>query len=87
MNAFRVWVRPLEYEYVVRVDGLQNAQWLSHQLARSFVFHSAKPISQEDDSSLYTFQVPRDPFLSFSGIKKLLTAMPEVTLLGWAAAN
>ena len=47
MKAFRVWVRPLDYEYLVCVDGVENARWLLDQLGRSFVFRSAQPISQD----------------------------------------
>ena len=87
MDAFRVWVRPLDYEYLVCVDGVENARWLLDKLAGSFVFRSAQPISQEESSSLCTFQVPCGPLLPFSKLQKLLTAIPEVTLLRVATAN
>ena len=86
MTNFRVWVRPLDYEYLVCVDGIQNARWLSDQLGRSFVFRSAQPINQENNSSLCTFQVPCGPLLSLAKLQKLLTAIPEVTLLRVATA-
>ena len=87
MDAFRVWVRPLDYEYLICVDGVENARWLLDRLGRSFVFRSAQPISQEQSSSLCTFQVPCGPMLSMTKLQKLLTAIPEVTLLRVAAAN
>ena len=87
MNAFRVWVRPLDYEFLICVDGLENARWLLEQLAGSFVFRSAQPISQEQSSSLCTFQVPCGPLLSLAKLHKLLTSIPEVTLLRVTSAN
>ncbi len=86
MKNFRVWVRPLDYEFLVSVDGLENAHWLLDQLGRSFVFRSAQPISQEADSALCTFQVPCGPMLSLTRLQKLLVQIPEVTLLRVAAA-
>jgi hypothetical protein len=84
MDKFRVWVRPtraLDYDYLIYVDGLQNTRWLVRELAGSFVFGSAQPIQQTHNSTLCTFQVPRNPLLPFSQLQKLLTAMPQVTLL------
>ncbi|HEY2414043.1 MAG TPA: hypothetical protein VGI40_17485 [Pirellulaceae bacterium] len=86
MKAFRVWVRPLDYEYLVCVDGVENARWLLDQLAASFIFRSAQPISQENDSTLCTFQVPSSSQLPLSRMQKVLTAIPEVTLLRAAVA-
>ena len=87
MKAFHVWVTPLDYEYMVCVDGVDNAQWLLGQLAGSFVFRSARPIYHKESSSLCTFQVPRNSRLPFSRFQKLLSAMPEVNLLRIAAAK
>jgi hypothetical protein len=87
MKTFRVWVWPFDYEYLVCVDGMENARWFVDRLARSFVFRSARPINQEQNSSLCTFQVPCNSLLPFSKIKELLTDIPEVTLLKVAAAS
>lgn len=81
MNSFRVWVTPLEYEYRVCVDGLDNARWLLDELAGSFVFRSAQPIHHKEQSSLCTFQIPRNSMLPFSGFHKLLNTIPEVTVM------
>ena len=34
MDTFRVWVRPSDYEFLVCVDGMENAHWLIDQLGR-----------------------------------------------------
>ena len=86
MNAFRVWVRPLGYEYQVCVDGEANAHWLLDRLAGSFVFRSGRPIFTEDASTLCTFQVPCTSVLPFARFQKLLASIPEVNLLSLAAA-
>jgi hypothetical protein len=86
MDAFRVWVRPLDYEYLVYVEGEDNARWLLDQLAGSFVFRSAQPISKEDSMMLCTFQVPCNELLPFARFQKLLAAIPEVTLLSTGIA-
>jgi len=81
MDVFSVWVRPLGHEYLVCVDGVENAKWLLGQLSRSFVFRSAEPVRDEHGSSLCTFHVPYDSRLTVSRFNKLLSGMPEVTLL------
>ena len=81
MDCFRVWVRPLDYEFQVCVDGESNARWLLDRLAGAFVFRSAKPIQTEMSSELCTFQVPCNAFLPFAKLRKLLATFPEVTLL------
>jgi hypothetical protein len=86
MDAFRVWVHPSDYEFLVCVDGKDNARWLIDQLGRSFVFRSAQPIYEEASSALCSFQVPCNAQLPFSRFKKMLVAMPQVTLLRVAAA-
>jgi hypothetical protein len=87
MDAFRVWVRPTDYEFLVCVDGVENAHWLIDQLGRSFVFQSAQPIYQEHTSRLCSFQVPRYSQLSFTTFTKMLAAMPQVKILHVSTAN
>lgn len=87
MDCFRVWVQPRDYEFLVCVDGMQNAQWLIEQLGRSFVFRSAQPIYREESSSLCSFQVPCHAQLPLAKFKKLLAAIPQVKLLCLAVAG
>ena len=87
MNAFRVWITPSDYDYLVCVDGMDNARWLLAKLARLFVFRNARPIHQNERSSLCSFEVPRNSMLPFSRFQKLLGAIPEVSLLRIAAAR
>ena len=87
MDKFRVWLRPLDFEYLVCVDGEANARWLLDQLAGSFIFRSARPILQEDASSLCTFQVPFSVLLPLTRFQRLLAEIPQVTLLPSPAVN
>ena len=71
MNAFRVWVRPLEYEYLICVDGVANARWLWINWADRSYF--AAPTDQSGhELALCTFQVPCGPLLSLTKLQKLL---------------
>lgn len=81
MNAFCVWIRPLESNCRVRVDGIRNAQWLLNRLGRAFVFKTADPLNEEAGSSCCTFRVAYDFQTSRRGIEKLLAAIPEVKLM------
>ena len=80
MQRFRVWVRPMDYEYRVSVDGRSNADWLLEELGRAFVFKSATPLESESAQGICSFQVPFASLLPFSLFRKLLASIPEVTL-------
>jgi hypothetical protein len=81
MEVFRVWVQAMDYEYRVAVDGAKNARWLLERLSRAFVFKSAMPMGENSRSTLCTFQVPYNAKLPFAVFRKLLSAIPEVSLV------
>jgi hypothetical protein len=81
MRVFAVAVRRVGHEYLVCVEGIANAKWLLEQLARSFVFRSARAISEEPGSAVCSFHVPYNSRLSAVHFNKLLTSIPEVLLL------
>ena len=81
MNAFRVWIRPLESNCRVRVDGIRNAQWLLYRLGHSFVFRTADPMNEEEGSSCCSFRVAYGSQTSRRGLERLLAAIPEVNLM------
>jgi hypothetical protein len=81
MDAFRVWVRPMDYEYRVLVEGLENAAWLLLELSRAFVFKSAQPINSARGSTLCSFQVPYNAMLPYGVFQRLLKGMPRVTVI------
>ena len=81
MSAFRVWLRPLGGNCRVRVDGINNAQWLLNRLGHSFVFKTADPMNEEESSSCCTFRVAYDARMSRRGLERLLGAIPEVKMM------
>jgi hypothetical protein len=81
MNAFRVWVHPLRSACGVRVEGIQNVQWLLNRLSQSFVFKSCEPVNDDVETACSSFQVQYSSQISGSRFQKLLAAIPEVQLM------
>ncbi|MEN6494486.1 MAG: hypothetical protein ABFD16_09345 [Thermoguttaceae bacterium] len=81
MNAFRVWIRPLGSDCRVRVDGVQNANWLLDRLARSFVFKSCEPVRNERGPDCCSFRILYGPQMSRAMFERLLGTIPEVNLM------
>jgi hypothetical protein len=54
---------------------------LRQREARSCVFKSSEPISDDEGSSRSTFHVPYSSRMSRSAFENLLAAVPEVTLM------
>jgi hypothetical protein len=81
MNAFPVWIRPLGNNCRLRVEGIENAQWLLDHLARFFVFKTSEPMNEEPSSSCCAFRVAYSSQMSRRGLEKLLVAIPEVHLM------
>lgn len=80
MESFRVWVQPMDYEYRVSVEGTHNAMWLISELTNSFVFKSAKPLVNDRQTTLCSFQVPFNSLLPFAMFRRILSAIPCVQL-------
>ncbi|MBN2022431.1 MAG: hypothetical protein JW809_06515 [Pirellulales bacterium] len=81
MNSFPVWLRPLGETCRVRVDGVQNAQWLLNRLGLSFVFKTAAPITEDADSTNCTFCVAYSSHMSRRELEKVLAMIPEVSVM------
>jgi len=81
MNSFRVCLRPLGETCRIRVEGILKSQWLLSRLGHGFVFKTAEPISEEDDSSYCSFRVAYSSQMSRGGLEKLLARIPEVVLM------
>ena len=52
MDRFNVWIQPFENSCGVRVDSLENAEWLLNSLSQSFVFKSSEPMNESRFFSL-----------------------------------
>jgi hypothetical protein len=78
VTDFRVWLSPLGATCKVRVDGIDNANWLVNGLRQSFVFESSEPVSDLDGTGCCTFDVVYCSPACFRTLERLLTAIPEV---------
>jgi hypothetical protein len=81
MKAFRVWIRRLDGACRLRVDGLENADWLLRRLSHSFVFKTSEPLHDMRDSSDCTFCVAHNAQLPGPAFEKLLAGIAEVKLM------
>ncbi len=80
MNAFQVWLRPLGAVCRVRVDGIENTNWLLDRLRQSRA--SISEASDEKEAlSGCCLEVHYNRGLSRSRFEKLLAAIPEVGLM------
>ena len=75
---FQVWISRTDGAPRLRVDGLENANWLLSQLSRSFVFKTCEPLRDLLNSSVYTFSVADNSQMSGSQLQKLLGGISEL---------
>jgi hypothetical protein len=78
MDTFHVWLSPLGATCEVRVDGINNANWLLNRLRQDFVFNSSKPVSDEESSACCTFCITYSTQKCYRTFEKLLAIIPEV---------
>ena len=81
MDTFHVWLSPLGATCKVRVDGIENANWLLTRLRQSLIFESPEPVNGEKGSSCCTFGVACRTQVCYRTFEKLLAAIPEVELI------
>ena len=55
MKMFNVWISRADDAFGVRVDGLENANWLLCRLSDFFVFKTSEPLHEVPNSSDYGF--------------------------------
>jgi hypothetical protein len=80
MNTFKVWISRLDGSTFLRVDGLDNTNWLLRRLSDSFVFKTSEPL-RDVSSSAYSFRVADNSRLSGLQFEKLLSGISEVRLI------
>ncbi len=81
MSSFRVWLGPIDDFCRVRVEGFANARWLLVRLSESFIFKTFDSDFVDDGGKFVSFLVPLNPPLSQRALARILSAIPEVTLL------
>ena len=80
MDEFRVWVGRMDGATRLRVDGLDNTNWLLHRLSNFFVFKTCEPL-RELSNAAYAFRVAHNSRLSGQQFEKLLAGISEVSLI------
>lgn len=80
MKEFNVWISRLDGESGLRVDGLENAEWLLCRLSDFFVFKTSEPLHEVSNSSDYTFRVAHSSQMSGRRFEKLLAGLGEIKL-------
>ena len=81
MNVFQVWLRPLGERCLLRVNGVENAEWLLQRLGQSIALSNTKVCPETSESEIFTFEVPCNEPKSRSRLESLLASIPEVKLM------
>lgn len=81
MKMFTVWICRLDGASGLRVDGLENANWLLCRLSDFFVFKTSEPLHEVPNSSDYRFRVAHNSQMSGRGFEKLLAGIAEVKVI------
>lgn len=81
MNVFKVWVTRTDGASRLRVDSLENTNWLLARLSAFFVFKTCEPLSNVANSSGYTFRVAYNSQLSGPWLEKVLRGISEVIMI------
>ena len=81
MKVFNVWISRKDGALRIRVDGLENTNWLLRRLSDSFVFKTSEPLHEVPNSSDYTFRVAHNSEMSDRRFEKLLASIAEVKLM------
>ena len=81
MKAFNVWISRMDGASRLRVDGLENTNWLLRRLSDYFVFKTSEPLRGVPDSPDYTFHVAYNSQMTGLQFEKLLTGIPEANVI------
>jgi hypothetical protein len=81
MDSFKVWSSRSDGATCLRVDGLENANWLIRRLSGFFVFKTSEPVREVPDSSDCAFRVAHNSRLSGQQFDRLLAGIAEVNLV------
>jgi hypothetical protein len=81
MKAFNVWISRMDGASRLRVDGLNNTNWLLCRLSDYFVFKTSEPLSDVANSPDYTFRVAHNSQMTGRQFEKLLAGIPEARVI------
>jgi hypothetical protein len=78
-DGFKVWLRPLGDSCRIRIEGLENANWLRARLSQSF--ETMKEINVVEGSIYRSFQVDYSPTVTHTAFETILASIPSVRLM------
>jgi hypothetical protein len=81
MKTFNVWISRADDAFGLRVDGLENANWLLRRLSDFFVFKTSEPLLNVSNSSDYTFRVAHSSQMSGRQLEKVLAGIGEAMII------
>ncbi len=81
MKAFRVWIWRMDGASGLRVDGLENVNWLLRRLSDFFVFKTSEPVQEVRNSSDYIFRVAHNSQVTGRRFERLLAGISEVKVI------
>jgi hypothetical protein len=81
MKAFTVWVTRTDGASSLRVDGLEDTQWLLRRLNEYFVFKTCEPLRDRAGSSEFTFLVAHNSQMSEAQFERLLAGISGVRVV------
>ena len=81
MKVFNVRICRMDGTSSLRVDGLENTNWLLRRLSDFFVFKTSEPLYEVSDSSDYTFRVAHNSQMSGRRFEKMLAEIAEVKVI------
>ena len=81
MKAFSVRMCRMDGALSLRVDGLENANWLLRRLSDFFVFKTSEPMHEVPNSSDYIFRVAHNSQMSGRRFEQLLAGIADVKVI------
>lgn len=81
LNPFKVWLRPLGAVCRIRVEGIENAEWLLSSLKQSLGFEDAERCVVQNAQNYGTFQVPYGQTMPHAALETHLSTMPTVHVM------
>jgi hypothetical protein len=81
MKAFSVRISRMDGASRIRVDGIDNTQWLLCRLSDLFIFKTSEPLYDIPNTSAYSFRVAHNSQMSGPRFAKLLASIAGVKVI------
>jgi hypothetical protein len=81
MKAFNVRISGMDSASRLRVEGLENTNWLLRRLSDYFVFKTSDPLLNVSDTSDYTFHVMHSSQITSRQFERILMGISEAKVI------